>query len=635
MGKPKPATTARRSTPALHRSPSFKQKPPRVTTTRTSKTSAVNVAKNKRECKTPPKTTRKTTTGKPPTAHKTVAGKQNSAKRNTSKQNTSKPGSPKSKPRTAAGKGAPKSRQKSSGLRRRMSLTAERFNGAMRNAIDQVEPDGDPHSSTSLVRALPAAPAEERNPIRHTQSARPSRRSPTPDRNDEKRKSRQPRMYKDPTLRARVPRYVLEGGTAPPFRRRFLSRVFRSLRPNHAVKVEPLESGLSTSVLYAPELVHDNDKQSMPFVPTTLVSNRPEPRDKNIVYQDSPFEIRVSGMLVRNFDRWGPSNDNELLMYSIQTDPGTTGDTNQSLPFIHYDFQRDGSKSTEQPNIYIPIPASKSYVMSSPGKKGNPQKVTKRPPPPAGSNAGMRKVSSKSMSTGLKARPKKSVNVQFRILEMDNPSETIKQAVSGIDELGGFVSSVSAAAPFLGVLSPALGLASTVSKRALDSYAQPDKVISIDMDFLLADKKRVVDRSAPPGEYLRYGYYFFLSEPIEGKLYASVRTPKNVQLMLRRCDADNNMPTSMRGDPVVSRRFFPLLEVSYLVVRVVEPTGAGRLMRRPIQMTHANQLESIFNRTKLNDDPQQIRDAIWDLGRELGVIDSDSEEDVAKPQRAR
>lgn len=497
----------------------------------------------------------------------------------------------------------------------------------MRSAADHVQSDSDPHTSSSLTR-LPAEAQQKRSSIRRSQSAGLMGCSPKPpDNDDEKPSHRQPRVYKDPTLRARVPRYVLEGSTAPPFRRSLISRVLRSLRPNPAVKVEPLESGLSTLVVYAPEHEHKDKAQAIPFVPTTLVSNRPRVTDTNIVYQDSPFEIRVSGMLVRNFDRWGPSNDNEILMYSIQTDPETTGDTNKSLPFIHYDFQRDGSKSTEQPNTYIPIPASTSYVMSSPGKMSSALKGAHTAP--AG-NGASKKVRSKAAPPRLNACPKKSVNVQFRILEMDKPSETVKQAVSEIDELGSFISSFSTAAPFLGILSPALGLASAVSKRALDSYAQPDKVISIDMDFLLADRKRVQEGTAAPGEYLRYGYYFFLSEPIEGRLYASVRTPKNVQLMLRRCDVDKNAPTSLRGNPLKSRRFFPLTEVSYLVVRVVEPTGAGRLMRRPIQMTHANQLENIFNRAKLNVDAQEIRDALWELGRELGVIDSDSEEDTVK-----
>ncbi len=41
----------------------------------------------------------------------------------------------------------------------------------------------------------------------------------------------QPKLYKDPTLRARVPWAVLEGGNVGPFRKSYLTRIFRRLRP--------------------------------------------------------------------------------------------------------------------------------------------------------------------------------------------------------------------------------------------------------------------------------------------------------------------------------------------------------------------------------------------------------------------
>lgn len=225
--------------------------------------------------------------------------------------------------------------------------------------------------------------------------------------------------------------------------------------------------------------------------------------------------------------------------------------------------------------------------------------------------------------------------MQFRILELDDPSPGVKAAVKGIDEFGGALNMLDPVAPFIGALTPAFSLAGALSKRALDSYAQPDKVISIgkfiymhsflchftdsfavDMDFLLADRERVRSKTAAPGEYLRYGYYFFLSEPVEGKLFASVRTPKNVQLMLRQ-----------HSRKVGEMEYFPLTEVSYLVVRVTEPTDSGvRRNRKPVQLAHAHQLESIFQQAK-NSDPQAIQNAVKQLGRDLGVLPSDDEDD--------
>ncbi len=397
-----------------------------------------------------------------------------------------------------------------------------------------------------------------------------------------------------PELRAFVPRHVLEGGTAPPFRRNFWARVFNSFHPNTAIKVECLPGGLSASVLYAPEC----SRGQPPFIPTRFVSSSPRKSDSKLVYRDSPYEIRVAGMSVRNYDRWGPSGDNELLMYSVQTDPTTMAANGQSLPYIHFDFKRDGCARTEQPNTYVPIPASKSYVM------GSSQNVVKKAQPKEG------KKNAPKQSAALK----KSVNVQFRILELDEPNEMVRSAVKGIDQLGGIIAGFSSVAPMLGVLSPALGAASSVSKHALDSYASPDKVISIDMDFLLADRSRVQRGTATSGEYLRYGYYFFLSEPVEGRLYASVKTAKNLQLMLRRLDGSG-----------AGRRFFPLTDVSYLVVRVHEPTEAAKFNRRPILMNHATQLENIFHQSSFVDDPEQLRSAITRLGKELGIIPDEEE----------
>ncbi len=442
------------------------------------------------------------------------------------------------------------------------------------------------------------------------------------------RKRRKERLYKTPSLRARVPRTVLEGGNAGPFRQRFLTRMARALRPNPAVKVETLHSGLSASVLYAPE----ESLEGEVFVPTALVSGKPSSDDNTLVYRDSAFEIRVAGMFVESFDRF--NGDNELLLYSIQTDPNTAGDANQSLPFIHFDYNRDATLTSERPNTYLPIPASKSYVMSSKGCNKVKSKIPDRSNPPSltpfspmtsacpSPSPAMRGLSKKKEHV---TKERKSVNVQFRILEMDKPSQTIRDAVSGIDDLGGFVSGFATAAPFLGVLTPALSMVSSVSKRALDSYAEPEKIVSIDMDFLLADRKRVASGNSACGEYLRYGYYFFLAEPVEGKLWASVRTPKNVQLMLKRCDGEYT-----RGERIEARKYFPLTDVSYLVVRVVEPTDTVRYNRKPIQMNHAHMLEDLFKRSKPGrDESDNVRNALYQLGREMGVLDSDSDEDQA------
>ncbi len=347
------------------------------------------------------------------------------------------------------------------------------------------------------------------------------------------------------------------------------------------MKIEALEaSGLSTSVLYAPENFPADSK--IPFAETSLVGGMP---DGKLVNQDSPFEIRVAGMMVKNFDKYNlrRAGSNELVMYSVQTDPKSSSENGDSLPFIHFDHRSDAYQSIERANTCIPIPASKAYVTGANGKLAQNAKVTEK---------------QGSTDDEKKGQTRKSVNVRFKIIELDTPNETVKQAIAGIDVLGGVMSEFAMAAPTLGLLAPALTVAGSVSKHALDSYARPDKVFSVDMDFLLADRKRVKNGTAPNGEYLPYGYYFFLSEPMEATLYASVLTPNNVQLififfiffiylkafsitpktaweclfwdtapsnvqlMLRRYDGDNHAPKNVMDEPVPARKFFPLTQVA-------------------------------------------------------------------------
>lgn len=404
------------------------------------------------------------------------------------------------------------------------------------------------------------------------------------------------KMVRPQSLRVRVSRKVLEGDKAGPFRKTPLLRLVRHLIPKKTVTVEALSDiGLSASVFYCP--LSTVSELDFDLAKTELTVSRPSrpSEQQRLVFRDSPFELCVAGMHVSNFDKYNltGAGRNELLMYSMQTDPKSPGDTGEGLPLIHFDHNTDAYDRTERANTFIPIPASKSLVTGSPGSIAEETQ-------PAGT------------VTGPPNANPKSVNVRFKILELDEPSENAKQAIQGIDNLSGVMGGFSAAAPMLGALTPALAVASEVGKRALDSYAQPDKVMSIDMDFALADRERVQRGRTQPGEYLRYGYYFFLSAPVSGQMYASVLTPQNVRLMLRRTDG--------RGG------FFPLTGVSYLVVRVCEPMHAApRPRRRPVMLSHARQLEDILSRADSKKErPEDLKKAMKMLGRELGVLMEDS-----------
>lgn len=71
-------------------------------------------------------------------------------------------------------------------------------------------------------------------------------------------------------------------------------------------------------------------------------------------------------------------------------------------------------------------------------------------------------------------------------MELDKADEAMQMSLAGIEHLGHYVQQFSASAWDLGLLSPAVSLASMVSKAALEAHAMLEKAIGMDMNFLLA-----------------------------------------------------------------------------------------------------------------------------------------------------
>lgn len=100
--------------------------------------------------------------------------------------------------------------------------------------------------------------------------------------------------------------------------------------------------------------------------------------------------------------------------------------------------------------------------------------------------------------------------------------------------------------------------------------------------------------------FLRYGYYFFLSKPVDAKLYAQTdASALNVQLLLKRVAPPRNKRGSTRNGRTRSRgekEFFPLSGVAYVVVRV--SPGVTRHQRertRAMAMENRARLEHILH----------------------------------------
>lgn len=388
-----------------------------------------------------------------------------------------------------------------------------------------------------------------------------------------------------------VRRWVLEGNGTALRKGGRLSEIRKKGIGYKTVTVEGNPEGLAQTCLYASDqMIHSPLVE--PYKATEPITSRSEYVDKeSVVYRGLPFEIGVVGMCVSSDAFKDESGD--MLMYSMQRDASDTTDESDALPFIHYDPSRDGLGV--QPDQFISIPASRSLFLASDGKE-----------------------------TGFE--PRKSVNCRFKILELEKVDEAVQISMAGIEKLGNHVAQYSRATPLLGLLSPALSLASTVSQRALDSHSKLERVVKIDMNFQLAEQRVDQQNGAGSthfehcsGEYLRYGYYFFLDKRVDAKLYASFRTFPNVQLMMKRTDSDRIGANE--------RKYFPLTGVSYVVIRVTPRMTGTMNSRRPIRMSHVQRLEELM-KAALNDDGRsggRIVQSLGDLAQELGISSSEKE----------
>lgn len=390
----------------------------------------------------------------------------------------------------------------------------------------------------------------------------------------------------------------------------FWKRIGRFFRRDIRMRVEGLGSdGLSASALYANELLPSHQS----YAATRPIFGKPDKSWTNVVCQGDPFEIRVVGMQVAQFDQLLPAiTGNELVMFSREK---RSSHAHYSIPYIHFDYERDANKESHLPDTYINIPDSKTYVAGYKGDKRNKTCEFHR----RASNCDSGKNSKKK---------KKFVDVKLTIVEIDKPGWPVRQAISGIDDMNGFLSGYSSAVPFIGMMGTSLSLAKLISNRAIEHLSGPDPVMGVDVCFQLADRNRVNEGSAVPGKYLRYGYYFFLSEPVSAKLYASVTTSEHVRLMIRREPEKNPSRKGCKKkkeNAADDQCFLPLTGVSYIVVRVSEPTGASDGRHRYMQFEDAAKLEFIFKGARVGEDPDSIRRKLINLGNGMGVFDSDSE----------
>lgn len=377
--------------------------------------------------------------------------------------------------------------------------------------------------------------------------------------------------------------------------------------------VEASRDGVKDFIFYSPE----GDPNFRRATPTEFIKSRSDVDNGTLVRRTDDFEITFVGMSVIPQDTI--FGGNELLLYSVKTSPhgkvdvpddaekirnsDSVSDLESQLtdveqpkaptaeyslgpddvPFIHYDPVVDGHDVGTEPNSFVPIPASKALYIRHEGSKAEPPE------------------------NGLS-----SINMRFLVLEIDKVSDGTARAVGSVSSLGKMVKASSAAVPYLQPLSMAISAASALGKEGLKNYAKPDHVLTKDVSFLLAEpeeegentghesascagsstqtrtgrKKRVETY----GNFLRYGYYFFLGKKVDAKLYAQTgSSSQTVPLLLRRHPYTPEM--GLRDE----KEFFPLTGISYVVIKV--SPGCSRKYGKSLKMMlqdHRNRLDNML-----------------------------------------
>ncbi|KAI0560482.1 hypothetical protein FGB62_112g00 [Gracilaria domingensis] len=395
------------------------------------------------------------------------------------------------------------------------------------------------------------------------------------------------------------------------FRRRSCFRIWRR------VSVEAAPGLVRDRIFYAPDEPHDADYPSR--TPTQFIKGSPDA--PNVVRQGDEFEISFVGMNVSPQDLFR-CNYNELFLYSltnggqgsrstwaqrIQSEknfaismengylfsPRATADVGSprlqkvsslnsnmaplnlnDVPFIHYDPLRHGRKAGTEPNSYVTIPASRGLYKQF-----------------------------RSQDTSAVTNEVQDASVRFNVMDLDNINDDQLQVISGITQLGDLVEKGAVVVPYAELISNAFEAVAAIGKRGLQRYSVPDQVFSVDMQFRLGkpvetdgkhesgtDKSEATATQSNNGNYLRYGYYYFLEKSVDAKLYSQTRSSAQyTPLQLRRTDLKG---ANRRRHDI---EYFPLTNVSYVVMRVSRGCSKNfEEQKRALVPEHKKRLDTIL-----------------------------------------
>lgn len=310
--------------------------------------------------------------------------------------------------------------------------------------------------------------------------------------------------------------------------------------------------------------------------PAAAASTPPQPSDTDVpgamraadrARGVSSLGVDLCGEMLTGSEARGMRRATSSMRASTYKAPAGFAPSPSDVPFIHFDPAIDGHGSGTETDAFVPIPASKSVYMRHVG--------------------------------GGKAEDEgETVNVRFSVMEIDRISDGQLRAIAGIGEVGGYVEG-QAGLPYMQLVSGALNMATFLGESALKKYSKPDHVLSKDVEFLLGDGESEAQTgsasetetgAAHVGNYLRYGYYFFLSKPVDACLYAQTgSSSQHVTLLMRRRGYTEKHARKNE------KEFFPLTGVSYVVVKVSK--GVRRRegeVRSVMEVDHRKRLENLL-----------------------------------------
>lgn len=460
------------------------------------------------------------------------------------------------------------------------------------------------------------------------------------------------------TISIKVPRNSLRSAHDNGlFKTDIISRNLAYLPIKRRVNVEASVEGTSDSVFFTPEQANA-DMSNCRSSPVQFVKVRPADHD-DIVYQGDDFEIEFIGMNCTPQDSMFGGND--LLLCSLTTDdeaqerekakdidaensvvitptatptatpiasrqgsassedvdadgvattssvdkekaealaasgtnvgteeeeskpaelPSSLHMTNYDLPFIHYDPEYDGHDVGSRPDTFVPIPGSKRLYLQRKGKFA-PKEDQESP----------------------------ALYMRFTVMEVDKLSEEQISAIKSIEMIGKSVSNAAASVPYLKIISSMLKFANYLGKSALKKVSEPDHVMSVDVGFKLA--QRVEEQNAEGqkvlvlrprqeeiGNYLRYGYYFFLNKKVDARLYAQTgASSQSISLLLKR---EGYLPKVVN-----EKDYFPLTGVSYVVIKVTRGCSPVRKDRGEVAEMHRQRLIGLLQKYQFAEEKAQ------------------------------